>query len=76
MIIKGHCALISTSAVRALGDVTLNSAYAIGVNYITAAITPGKRADLLLTRPGPKVYKNLWIPRIRGCIPASPDLFR
>ena len=38
--------------VQALNAVTLNSAYAMGVSDLTGSITPGKRADLLLTHPG------------------------
>ena len=37
---------------QAFNAVTLNGAYAMGVSDRTGSITPGKRADLILTRPG------------------------
>ncbi|MBO4755573.1 MAG: amidohydrolase family protein, partial [Bacteroidales bacterium] len=56
--------------VQALNAVTLNSAYAMGVSGITGSITPGKRADLLLTRPGwtltklPYLYQTPFIRQV------------
>ena len=38
--------------VQAFNAVTLNGAYALGVADITGSVTPGKRADLILTHPG------------------------
>jgi imidazolonepropionase len=46
------CIRMRLTPVQALNAVTLNSAYAMGVSDITGSITPGKRADLLLTHPG------------------------
>ena len=46
------CIRMRLTPVQALNAVTLNSAYAMGLSDITGSITPGKRADLLLTRPG------------------------
>ena len=46
------CIRMRLTPVQALNAVTLNSAYAMGVSDLTGSITPGKRADLLLTRPG------------------------
>ena len=46
------CIRMRLTPVQALNAITLNSAYAMGVSDITGSITPGKRADLLLTRPG------------------------
>ena len=37
---------------QAFNAVTLNSAYAMGVSDMAGSITVGKRADLILTRPG------------------------
>ena len=46
------CIRMRLTPVQALNAVTLNSAYAMGVSHLTGSITPGKRADLLLTHPG------------------------
>lgn len=46
------CIRMRLTPVHALNAVTLNSAYAMGLSDITGSITPGKRADLILTRPG------------------------
>ena len=46
------CIRMRLTPVQALNAVTLNSAYAMGLSDITGSITPGKRADLLLTQPG------------------------
>ena len=46
------CIRMRLTPVQALNAVTLNSAYAMGLSDITGSITPGKRADLLLTHPG------------------------
>ena len=46
------CIRMRLTPVQALNAVTLNSAYAMGLSEITGSITPGKRADLLLTHPG------------------------
>lgn len=46
------CIRMRLTPVQALNAVTLNSAYAMGLSDITGSITPGKRADLILTRPG------------------------
>ena len=46
------CIRMRLTPVQALNAVTLNSAYAMGVSQITGSITPGKRADLILTWPG------------------------
>jgi imidazolonepropionase len=37
---------------QAFNAITLNSAYAMGVSDLCGSITVGKRADLILTRPG------------------------
>ena len=46
------CIRMRLTPVQALNSVTLNSAYAMGISDITGSITPGKRADFILTHPG------------------------
>ena len=46
------CIRMRLTPVQALNALTLNSAYAMGLSDITGSITPGKRADLILTHPG------------------------
>ena len=46
------CIRMRLTPTEALNAVTLNGAYAMGLSAETGSITPGKRADLLLTRPG------------------------
>ena len=46
------CIRMRLTPTEALNAITLNSAYAMGISDITGSITPGKRADLLLTHPG------------------------
>jgi len=46
------CIRMRLTPVQAFNAVTLNSAYAMGISDITGSITPGKRADLILTHPG------------------------
>ena len=46
------CIRMRLTPVQALNAVTLNGAYAMGLSDVTGSITPGKRADLILTRPG------------------------
>ena len=46
------CIRMRLTPIQALNAVTLNSAYAMGVSDITGSITPGKRADFILTHPG------------------------
>jgi imidazolonepropionase len=38
--------------VQAFNAVTLNSAYAMGISDIAGSVTPGKLANLIVTRPG------------------------
>ena len=45
------CIKMKLTPVQALNACTINSAYAMGVSGITGSITPGKRADLILTVP-------------------------
>ena len=46
------CIRMRLTPVQAFNAVTLNSAYAMGVSDLTGSVTPGKRADLILTEPG------------------------
>ena len=46
------CIRMRLTPVQALNACTLNSAYAMGISDSTGSVTAGKRADLLLTRPG------------------------
>ena len=46
------CIRMRLTPVQAFNAVTLNGAYALGFSDITGSVTPGKRADLILTQPG------------------------
>ena len=46
------CIRIRLTPAQAFNAITLNSAYAMGVSDLCGSITPGKRANLILTRPG------------------------
>ena len=46
------CIRMRLTPVQALNACTLNSAYAMGVSDICGSVTQGKRANLLITRPG------------------------
>ena len=46
------CIRMRLTPAQAFNAVTLNSAYAMGISDQCGSITPGKRADLILTRPG------------------------
>ena len=64
------CLKMRLTPVEALNAVTLNSAYAMGLSHITGSITPGKRADLILTHPGwaltklPYLYQSPFIRQV------------
>ena len=49
------CIRMRLTPVQALNACTLNGAYAMGLSELTGSITPGKRADLLITRPLPSL---------------------
>ncbi len=61
------CIKMRLTPIQALNALTLNGAYAMGISDITGSITPGKRADLILTHPGwtltriPYTYRTPWI---------------
>ncbi len=46
------CVKMRLTPAEALNAVTLNGAYAMGLSGETGSVTRGKRADLILTRPG------------------------
>ena len=46
------CIRMRLTPVQTLNACTLNSAYAMGVSDICGSVTQGKRANLLITRPG------------------------
>lgn len=64
------CIRMRLTPVQAFNAVTLNSAYAMGLSDITGSITPGKRADLILTHPGwtltklPYLYQTPFIRQV------------
>lgn len=47
------CIRMRLTPEEAFNACTINSAYAMGVSDIAGSITPGKRADLIITRPLP-----------------------
>ena len=55
------CIRMRLTPERAFNAVTLNGAYAMGVSDVTGSITVGKRADLLLTRPGWTLLKMAYL---------------
>ena len=64
------CIQMRLSPAQAFNAVTLNSAYAMGVSHLTGSITPGKRADLIITQPGwnldrlPYLFQTPFIKRV------------
>ena len=64
------CIKMRLTPVEAFNAVTLNGAYAMGLSEDTGSITAGKRADLILTRPGwtltrlPYLYQSPFINRV------------
>ncbi len=64
------CIRMRLTPVQALNAVTLNGAYAMGLSAETGSVTPGKRADLILTQPGwtldklPYLYQTPFIRRV------------
>ena len=64
------CIRMRLTPIQAFNAVTLNSAYAMGLSDITGSITPGKRADLILTHPGwtltklPYTYQTPFIKQV------------
>ncbi|MBO4567295.1 MAG: imidazolonepropionase [Bacteroidales bacterium] len=55
------CIRMRLTPERAFNAATLNGAYAMGVSDVTGSITVGKRADLLLTRPGWTLLKMAYL---------------
>jgi len=55
------CIKMKLTPERAFNAVTINSAYAMGVSDVTGSISVGKRADLILTRPGWNLTKLAYL---------------
>ena len=55
------CIKMKLTPERAFNAVTINGAYAMGVSDITGSIAAGKRADLILTRPGWDLTKMVYL---------------
>ena len=55
------CIRMRLTPERAFNAVTLNGAYAMGVSDVTGSVTVGKRADLILTRPGWTLLKMAYL---------------
>ena len=64
------CIRMRLSPVQVFNAVTLYGAYAMGLSAETGSITPGKRADLILTQPGwtltklPYLYQTPFIRQV------------
>ena len=55
------CIRMRLTPERAFNAATLNGAYAMGVSDVTGSVTVGKRADLILTRPGWTLLKMAYL---------------
>ena len=55
------CIKMKLTPERAFNAVTINSAYAMGISDIAGSVTAGKRADLILTRPGWNLTKMVYL---------------
>ena len=53
------CIQMRLTPVQALNACTLNAAYAMGISDIAGSVTPGKLANLIITKPIPSLT---WIP--------------
>ena len=64
------CIKMRLTPIQALNATTLNGAYAMGLSAETGSITPGKRADLILSQPGwnltrlPYLYQTPFIRQV------------
>ena len=47
------CIIMKLTPEQAFNACTLNGAYAMGVSHLTGSVTPGKLANLIITRPVP-----------------------
>ena len=57
------CIRMRLTPEQAFNACTVNSAYAMGVGHLAGSITPGKRADFILTRPGWSLTKMAYLYR-------------
>ncbi|MBR5035511.1 MAG: imidazolonepropionase [Bacteroidales bacterium] len=55
------CIKMKLTPERAFNAVTINGAYAMGISDIAGSVTAGKRADLILTRPGWNLTKMVYL---------------
>ena len=55
------CIKMKLSPERAFNAVTINGAYAMGISDIAGSVTAGKRADLIMTRPGWNLTKMVYL---------------
>lgn len=71
------CIKMHLTPVQALNALTLNAAYAMGLEDCTGSITIGKRADLILSLPGwnlTRVPYNYQTPFIRNVFAAGEEI--
>lgn len=53
------CIRMRLTPEQAFNAVTINTAYAMGVSDILGSVTPGKKANLIITKPVPSLA---WLP--------------
>lgn len=71
------CIKMRLTPVQAFNALTLNAAYAMGVEDISGSVTAGKRADLILTLPGWSLTRlpyNYTTPFIRSVFAAGMEI--
>lgn len=71
------CIKMRLTPVQAFNALTLNAAYAMGVEDISGSVTVGKRADLILTLPGWSLTRlpyNYTTPFIRSVFAAGREI--
>ncbi|MCH5173319.1 MAG: imidazolonepropionase [Bacteroidales bacterium] len=71
------CIKMRLTPVQAFNALTLNAAYAMGVEDVSGSVTAGKRADLILTLPGWSLTRlpyNYTTPFIRSVFAAGMEI--